>query len=103
MYFKNTIANLTVIGGVLAQNDRIVQLSTGAIRGQTCSTSLATSFLGIPYAQPPTEELRFMPPQPLSPSASQLGDVFDASQVAAPCIQWGSEFDVENPTPSEDW
>ncbi|KAF3024331.1 hypothetical protein E8E14_013972 [Neopestalotiopsis sp. 37M] len=102
MYFKNTITNLTVIGGVLAQNDRIVQLSTGAIRGQTCSTSLATSFLGIPYAQPPTEELRFMPPQPLSPSASQLGDVFDASQVAAPCIQWGSEFDVENPTPSED-
>lgn len=102
MLFKNTIAGLTAIGSVMAQQD-VVQLSTGAIRGQTCSSSPATSFLGIPYAQPPTGELRFMPPQPLSLNASQIGGIFDATQVAAPCVQWGSEFDVDDPTPSEDW
>ncbi|ETS85710.1 hypothetical protein PFICI_03735 [Pestalotiopsis fici W106-1] len=96
------MASLMAIGSVLAQHDPIVQLSTGALRGQTCNTSPATSFLGIPYAQPPTGELRFMPPQPLSLNTSQAGVVFEATHVAPPCIQWGSEFDVENPTPSED-
>ncbi|KAI4595673.1 hypothetical protein KJ359_006662 [Pestalotiopsis sp. 9143b] len=43
-----------------------------------------------------------MPPQPLSLNASQVGGIFEATQVAAPCVQWGSEFDVDNPTPSED-
>ncbi|KAK6216052.1 hypothetical protein LQW54_003826 [Pestalotiopsis sp. IQ-011] len=90
------------MGSVMAQQDLVVQLSTGAIRGQTCSSSPATSFLGIPYAKPPTGELRFMPPQPLSPNASQVGGIFEATQVAAPRIQWGADFDVDNPTPSED-
>lgn len=42
------------------------------------------AFLGIPFAQPPTGDLRFNKPQPLSQDSTR---VIDASQYGVACIQ----------------
>lgn len=43
----------------------------------------ARVFLGIPYAKPPVEELRFMPPQP----AEDWEGVLDATEFGPSCVQ----------------
>ncbi|PCH36172.1 sterol esterase [Wolfiporia cocos MD-104 SS10] len=45
-----------------SRNSAIVSLSYGSFKGNTLEN--VTSFLSVPYAQPPVEELRFAPPQP---------------------------------------
>jgi para-nitrobenzyl esterase len=52
----------------------------GKVAGATCE------YLGIPYAQPPTNELRFMPPQP----AAGWSAPRDATMYGASCLQAGS-------------
>lgn len=48
---------------------RIIETTTGAVRGHLLSTvienSLYYSFKGIPYAEPPSEDRRFLPPVPV--------------------------------------
>jgi para-nitrobenzyl esterase len=59
----------------------IVRPSDGLVRGTTAGT--VHEFLGIPYAAPPTGNLRWRPP---APSASWEG-VRDATQFGASCPQ----------------
>ena len=81
-----------------------VRLSNGdTIKGSACSQTDVVRFLGIPYAQPPTASLRFMPPNALERSLNQNGSTFDASTPAAPCLQFATEFIDTDPTPLEDW
>jgi para-nitrobenzyl esterase len=55
-----------------------------------------TAFLGVRYAQPPVGELRWRPPQPVSPGNQQV----DASKFGSNCAQGTSPWGT--PTTSED-
>ena len=59
----------------------IVRIDDGLIRG--ASATGVNSFLGLPYAAPPTGNLRWRPPQP----ASSWSGVRDATQFGASCPQ----------------
>ena len=59
----------------------IVRIDGGLIRG--ASATGVNSFLGLPYAAPPTGKLRWRPPQP----ASSWSGVRDATQFGASCPQ----------------
>jgi len=64
----------------------IVTTDDGAVRGTTAGT--VAEFLGIPYAAPPTGNLRWRPP---APPAGWRG-VRDATQFAPSCPQPASPF-----------
>ena len=59
----------------------VVRIDGGLIRG--ASATGVNSFLGLPYAAPPTGKLRWRPPQP----ASSWSGVRDATQFGASCPQ----------------
>jgi para-nitrobenzyl esterase len=63
------------------QEAPIVRTQSGAVRGQTLGTGFA--FRGLPYAAPPTGQLRWRAPQP---PASWAG-IRDATQYAPSCLQ----------------
>ena len=58
-----------------------VGTTTGCVLGQEASG--IESFLGIPYAEPPVGNLRFLPPQPVQSSA----DYIDGRAFGSPCVQ----------------
>ena len=81
-----------------------VKLSNGdTLLGSICPETLVKKFRGIPYAQPPTGKLRFMPPKEVHGFLNQNGSAFDASNAATPCPQYNTVFTATDPTPSEDW
>jgi para-nitrobenzyl esterase len=59
----------------------IVHIDGGLVRG--ASAAGVNSFLGLPYAAPPTGKLRWRPPQP----AASWSGVRDATQFGAACPQ----------------
>ncbi|OQD56307.1 hypothetical protein BM536_008495 [Streptomyces phaeoluteigriseus] len=78
----------------------IVTTRYGQVQGKVGET--ATSYLGIPYAAPPTGPLRWRPPVP----PARWSGIRDARTPGNPCVQrvqsspWG---DLAGPgTPSED-
>jgi para-nitrobenzyl esterase len=73
----------------------IVTTNDGAVRGMTAGT--VDEFLGMPYAAPPTCNLRWRPP---APPAAWRG-VRDATQFAPSCPQPASAFAPPGPM-SED-
>lgn len=60
-----------------------VQLSNGTLQGSHLSNFKQDAFLGIPFAEPPLDSLRFQPPQPLSQGWSGLKD---ATKYGHACI-----------------
>src|SRR5215470_8167964 len=69
----------------------IVTTSDGAVRGMAAGD--VTEFLGIPYAAPPTGNLRWRPPQP----PAEWHGVRDATQFASSCPQLPSPFAPPGP------
>lgn len=64
--------------------DLSVQTTGGTVHGIVDeATPAVRQFLGIPYARPPVDELRFTPPQPALP----FGDL-DASDMGPACMQY---------------
>jgi para-nitrobenzyl esterase len=63
--------------------DPIVTTSDGAVRGAAVPGSTVDAFLGLPYAAPPTGNLRWRPPQ----SPTQWRGVRDATSFAPSCPQ----------------
>lgn len=65
-----------------------VTIDSGSVIGRT--TQLADSgaqvkqFLGIPYAQPPVEDLRFLPPEPVHP----WEEAYNATSQPFACMQY---------------
>ena len=64
----------------------IVRIESGAVRGAAGSEGY--EFLGLPYAAPPTGNLRWRPPQ----TPAQWNGVRDATQFAPSCPQVSSPF-----------
>lgn len=66
----------------------VVQTSSGPVRGQQLTTIFLKrsyySFKGIPYAQTPSYDLRFLPPVPIAPWTKPR-DCFDFGNV---CLQF---------------
>jgi len=81
----------------LAESDGLsvttVQIDTGDLRGEQVNG--VYSFKGVPYAQPPVNELRWRSPQP----AQAWSGVRDATQYGPHCAQLSNEmlwFDLDN-------
>ncbi|KAK3364497.1 acetylcholinesterase [Lasiosphaeria hispida] len=68
--------------------DLSVKISGGVVHGIVDDTTPAVrQFLGIPYAQPPTHNLRFAPPKPALP----FGEL-EAKQLPPSCMQYMSNI-----------
>src|SRR4051794_40153918 len=76
-----TAATAGAIGGATAGDPSTVVTSTGAVHGTV--TADGPRFYGIPYAAPPTGDLRFAPPRPAAPWAG----VRDATAPPPSCAQ----------------
>ena len=73
----------------------VVKTRQGAATGLV--TGNVEQFLGLPYAAPPTGDLRWRAPQPPKPYA---GGTLQATEFPAPCIQGNARAGL--PAPSED-
>jgi len=69
------------VGEFAAQSGTLIQLPDGPIQGKTVGET--RSFIGIPYAAPPIDALRWKPPQAVKPWSAPL----DASEPGVACIQ----------------
>lgn len=62
------------------------QANQGIVRGIHLNEDVS-AFLGVPYAQPPVDNLRFKPPQPLLQSSLNTSKVLDATAFGPVCWQ----------------
>ncbi|XP_045207431.2 crystal protein-like [Mercenaria mercenaria] len=67
----------------LIAGDTVVDTKYGQVRGK--QTEHANCFLGIPYAKPPTNELRWQPPE----DPQVWTDVYNATELKPGCPQHG--------------
>jgi para-nitrobenzyl esterase len=77
-----------------------VKTAQGAATGKWILGNTQKAFLGLPYATPPTGDLRWKAPQPPSPWQG----VRDATNFAARCEQWHvwNDYIFQDSGPSED-
>jgi para-nitrobenzyl esterase len=82
--------------------DMIVHVDGGMVSGISGATHGVHVFKGLPYAAPPTGDLRWRPPQPVVPWAGvRKADTFGASCMQAPLQRTSIFYDGPHPT-SED-
>lgn len=92
MLSSSLILTLATAVGVVATNSEIdtqgplVKLQNGSYYGSHNSEYNQDHFLGIPYAQPPLDDLRFRHPQPLN---STWDGPRNATQYQSRCYQYG--------------
>ncbi len=79
---------------------RPVQTANGRVLGILTADQKVIAYKGIPYAQPPIEELRWKPPMPIN----RWKGVLNARDFGSHCIQFGGYPDMvfHDPGPSED-
>lgn len=54
-----------------------IEASNGVIQGHEASKNPeVTEWLGVPYAQPPVDQLRFAPPQPYTPRGAYIASEY---------------------------
>ncbi|TVY67494.1 Para-nitrobenzyl esterase [Lachnellula suecica] len=75
-----------------------VTIPAGNIQGTTCPNGANASH-AVPYAAPPTGDLRWVSPQAYNKSFPASG--YNATTLGASCIQFGTEF-LETGSTSED-
>lgn len=64
-----------------------VDTSSGSVHGKIDSSAPdVRQFLGIPFAKPPVDDLRFAPPEPLDSSAAS--NSIEATQLPPSCMQY---------------
>ena len=78
----------------LLKSNLIIYTKSGAVRGRKETTFIKhkeyTAFKGIPYAEPPINELRFLPPVPVKP----WFEVKDGSHFGQNCIQFATNGEI---------
>jgi para-nitrobenzyl esterase len=75
--------------GLVANADSlVVKIATGKVHGKTLSEGKVRAFEGIPYAAPPTGDMRWKDPQPAKPWTGER----DATKFGPHCAQ-GHFFD----------
>jgi carboxylesterase type B len=87
--FASVLAIISIIAPLAICNDApIVSTDCGQLKGKVATTSKGkcSMFLGVPFASPPIENLRFSKPQPPKP----WDGVRDATEFGPICIQVGS-------------
>jgi carboxylesterase type B len=78
-----------------------VSVALGEVKGGQCEGNSSVSyFKSIPFAQPPTGNLRFALPKPYN--TKYPNGTLQATSAPPACIQFGTEFLETTPT-SEDW
>ena len=90
-----------LLATVVTATPPLVDLHAGTIRGGYSSDEKTSVFRSIPYAEPPTESLRFLPPKPYTKSYPP--SALDATRPASPCLQFPSSFHGTTGSPAEDW
>ncbi len=80
---------------------RPIQIENGRLLGVLTPDSQVIAYKGIPYAQPPLDELRWRPPQPLT---GRWKKVLYAQDFGPHCLQSTGYADMvfHDPGPSED-
>lgn len=71
-------------------NTPTAAVKNGTISGSHSNTYNQDYFLGIPYAQPPVDELRFRNPQSLN---STFNSTYEATEYAPSCVGYGVSID----------
>jgi len=97
------IAILLTAPGLLAQRPievHAIQIENGKLMGVVTPDLKVIAYKGIPYAQPPVDELRWRPPLPIG----KWKKVLFARDFGPHCIQFGGSPDMvfHDPGPSED-
>jgi len=77
-----------------------IQTDSGKVQGVLTSDQKVIAYKGIPYAAPPVEDLRWLPPQP----TGRWKGVLQARDFGSHCVQFASYPDMifHDPGPSED-
>uniref|UniRef100_A0A1L8DJ96 Carboxylic ester hydrolase n=1 Tax=Nyssomyia neivai TaxID=330878 RepID=A0A1L8DJ96_9DIPT len=82
MHFGRGVIFLVIVVAIQAQEEVIVKISNGPIRG--VQSGKIFSFKGIPYAEPPVGEKRF---EPVEINREKWSEVRDATEYGSMCIQ----------------
>ena len=82
-----------------AQQPPVIHIENGKLQGVLTADQKVIAYKGVPYAQPPVEDLRWRPPQPVG----RWKGVFPAHDFGPHCIQQGGYPDMvfHDPGPSE--
>ena len=81
MLLKFLILIFLIINKLNAQEDFIRQTTNGLVRGR--SSNQVNVWLGLPFAEPPINDLRFKRPEP----KSNWTGILDTTSVPPNCIQ----------------
>lgn len=99
LHAEAVVASLWLTSSVAATaHTPTVHLANGTVTGAKCPASNVNYYFSIPYAQPPTGDLRFAPPR-------RFDDTFGTLNATVPppaCIQFDKAFNESSPE-SEDW
>ncbi|HVW86353.1 MAG TPA: carboxylesterase family protein, partial [Bryobacteraceae bacterium] len=80
-HFKTTVAALALASSLAAADS--VKTANGVLEGTGPQASGVREFKGVPFAEPPTGNLRWMPPQPVK----DWTGVREAKQFGPRCMQ----------------
>jgi para-nitrobenzyl esterase len=95
-----SIGTATALTPPMPPEARPIQIESGKLLGVLTPDQKVIAYKGIPFAQPPVEDLRWRPPQPVH----KWRHVLLARDFGQHCIQSGSYPDMvfHDPGPSED-
>lgn len=83
MFGFMSVALILGFSSLALANSLTVKTSQGTVHGKTINHGKVNAFLGIPYAAPPTGDLRWKAPQPAAKWAGER----DATKYGARCAQ----------------